>query len=117
MRFLGDECLNGFIVRDLREAGYDLQWILEDAPSIKDEKVIEFAKATQTILISEDKDFGEWVFSHHVTGLTIIFLRYKKEEYEKILQDLKIVLTDLEGTALEHEFITITARKIRRRTI
>lgn len=27
-------------------------------------------------ILTEDKDFGEWVFAHHVQGLSVLFLRY-----------------------------------------
>ncbi len=25
---------------------------------------------------TEDKDFGEWVYAHHISGISVIFLRY-----------------------------------------
>ncbi|WP_406612828.1 DUF5615 family PIN-like protein [Neolewinella maritima] len=117
MIYLGDECLNGFLVADLRSAGFDLEWIRETNPGIKDSEVIELAKASGRVLISEDKDFGEWVFAHRVSGLTIIFLRYSKAEYSTILDSLFTVLSKLPFSTNEHSFVTITAGKIRQRNI
>ena len=73
---LADEGLNGNIVKELRKLGIEVDWILEVSPGIKDEQVIKRAKEHKKILITEDKDFGEWVFAHKIKGLSIIFLRY-----------------------------------------
>lgn len=115
---LADECLNGILVRDLRDAGLSVQWIRESHPGIMDEEVIKLAKRSNQILITEDKDFGEWVFAHKVNGLTIVFLRYDRSEYPDILSSLLKVLSgldDMEGRS--HEFVTISKKKVRRRFI
>ena len=92
---------------------------MEIAPSISDKEVIKIAKSNNRILITEDKDFGEWVFSHGINGLTIIFLRYEKVDYEVILSYLTILLEELGLIKLKkrNEFITINKNKIRRRKI
>lgn len=117
MIFLADECLNGLLVADLRQAGFDVQWVRESHPGLSDPEVIELAKSTGRTLISEDKDFGEWVFSHGVAGLNVIFIRYTKREYEAIRNSLLIVLNQISDRTDDHSFITITAGKIRRRNI
>ena len=115
---LADEGLNGRIVKHLRENGFSIDWILELEPGIPDEKVIDFAKVNNQILITEDKDFGEWVFSHKVEGLTIIFLRYEKVDFEAIVSYLVQLLNEeLDQPRPPHQFITINKNKIRKREI
>ncbi|MEM9885406.1 MAG: DUF5615 family PIN-like protein [Bacteroidota bacterium] len=116
---LADEGFNGNFVKALRVQAFQVDWVLEISAGISDEEVIELAKGNKQTLLTEDKDFGEWVFAHQVTGLTIIFVRYKKEDYDIILDSLISVLSELEKETEEqkNEFITINKNKIRRRQI
>lgn len=61
---LGDEGLNGNLVRSLREDGYQVFWIRESNAGMKDEDVIALAREKSQVLITDDKDFGEWIFAH-----------------------------------------------------
>ena len=81
-----------------------------------DEDIIALAKQNSQVLITEDKDFGEWIFAHQLSGLSIIFLRYDKESYDTILSFLRSTLKTLENDG-KNEFITINKNKIRRRRI
>lgn len=121
LRIIADEGLHGKIVRGVRNSGLDVSWVLEMAPGSSDLQVIELARAQNRILITEDKDFGEWVFSHKIRGVSIIFLRYGKDELEPILQYLIYFLHDLSANfptgAPENEFISISKHKVRRRRI
>jgi predicted nuclease of predicted toxin-antitoxin system len=100
----------------LREEGYQVIWIKETNAGMDDENIISLARQNSQVLITEDKDFGEWIFSHHLSGLTIIFLRYDKEDYDTILSFLKSALRTIE-TEEKDEFITINKNKVRRRRI
>lgn len=113
---LADEGLNGNIVRVLRSEGHDVVWIKEVHPGMADEDIIKLAITDNKILITEDKDFGEWIFSHHLSGLTIIFLRYNKSDFELILNYLIRVLKSCMNSP-QKEFITINKNKVRRRSI
>lgn len=62
MKLLVDECFDIKLVKSLRDAGYDVAYIIELAPSITDREVLEIAYQQERILITEDKDFGELVF-------------------------------------------------------
>ncbi len=118
IHILADEGLNGNIVRALREIGFPVDWVLEKYPGISDREVIELAKANNQILITEDKDFGEWIFAHQIKGLTIIFLRYQKEEVPLILDFIVSYLNHYEKLSPQiNEFITISNKKVRRRRI
>lgn len=116
---IADEGLNGNIVRELRSEGYHMEWIQEIAPGIPDEQVIQLVKERNQIPLTEDKDFGEWVHSHRVKGLTVIFLRYKKTDYPTIILFLKKLPAEILEfqSERENEFITINRNKVRRRKI
>ena len=113
---LADEGLNGNLVKALWEEGYRIDWIKEINFGMDDEDIIALAKQNSQVLITEDKDFGEWIFAHQLSGLTIIFLRYDKESYDIILSFLRSTLKTLENDG-KNEFITINKNKIRRRRI
>jgi predicted nuclease of predicted toxin-antitoxin system len=113
---LADEGLNGNLVKALREDGYQIMWIKETAAGMADEDIIVLARQNNQILITEDKDFGEWIFAHQLSGLTIIFLRYDKEDYDTILSFLRSALKTIESSG-KNEFITINKNKVRRRRI
>jgi predicted nuclease of predicted toxin-antitoxin system len=116
---LADEGFNGHFLRALREQDFQVDWVLEVSPGIDDEEVIELAKGQGRTLLTEDKDFGEWVFAHQVSGLSIVFVRYSKEDYPIILESLITILTELNEKidSQSNEFITINKNKIRRRLI
>ncbi len=76
MKFLADEGVDKPIVTMLRNAGFDIDYVLELTPGSDDEVILELAHAQQRILITQDKDFGELVFRlqqpHH--GIVLIRL-------------------------------------------
>ena len=118
MKLLADEGFNGNFVRALRSKGFEVEWVLESRPGITDREVIAHASTNSQLLLTEDKDFGEWVFAHKVSGVTIVFVRYTSDEVNEMVEALVQVLTSLSRSAgVPHEFITITTRKIRRRSI
>lgn len=112
---LADENVHYFIIKTLREAGFTVVSVSELSKGIKDDAVIRWAVENNYLLLTEDKDFGEWVFAHHVADLSVLFLRYSFEEFEKIATTLRFFL---QSEVLNHPvFITITPKKIRIRQL
>lgn len=115
MTILADENIHSFIIQTLREAGIEVIAITEVSKGIKDEEVIIWALKMKYTLLTEDKDFGEWIFAHHIQGLSVLFLRYSFYEYELIAYSLRDFLR---FTQLQHPvFVTITTKKIRIRQL
>src|ERR1700760_3924775 len=85
---LADENIPFEITKSLRDAGFDVDSVYELARGIEDEQVIELALKYDYLLLTEDKDFGEWVFAHHTKGLTVLFLRYSFDEQPAIIHAL-----------------------------
>ncbi len=64
LKLLADECLDFRIVLNLRTEGFNTISVLKDYQSISDKEVLNLAKKLSAILITEDSDFGEWIFAH-----------------------------------------------------
>lgn len=112
MRILADENLNAVFIKYLREEGYDVLSIRETYGGIPDYEVAILADNLTSILITEDKDFGELIFAHKITKITIIFLRYHKTEMETVGKQLLQVVSLLQNKE-GHFFITIARGKVR----
>jgi hypothetical protein len=56
------------------------------------------AWSTGRIVLTEVKGFGEWVFAHNVTDISVLLLRYHHKEQDhiilKLLKTGRIVLTE-----------------------
>lgn len=76
MRFLADECCDFAVVRALREAGYDVKTVKDALPGASDEAVIDLADQEARVLLTEDKDFGQLVFSSAVSSPGVVFIRF-----------------------------------------
>lgn len=76
MRLLADESCDFSVVRGLRSAGYDVTSIAESLSGAPDEQVIDLARSERRLLITEDKDFGQLVFSAASQNSGVLLVRY-----------------------------------------
>jgi len=113
---LADESVDFRIIRFLREKNINVYSILENHPGIPDNQVIEIAKEKHSILLTEDSDFGEFVFSFQNKANSIIFLRYDTKHIEEIKLTIINILEKYQS-ALYGKFVVITPTKIRLRDI
>lgn len=112
---LADENIHSFIIKSLREAGFEVISVGEFASGVKDEKVIQMALQHSYLLLTEDKDFGEWVFAHHIKDLSVLFIRYSFHEFQQIAQTIVHLL---KTQTLERPFFaTVSTKKIRIRKL
>ena len=112
---LAGENVHSDIIKVLRGAGFDVICVIESSRGIKDEQVIQLALQNNYLLLTEDKDFGEWVFAHYVKDLSVLFLRYSFYEIQEIKQAL---IYFPQNHALQRPFFaTITTKKIRVRQL
>nr|NIR67815.1 toxin-antitoxin system, toxin component [candidate division Zixibacteria bacterium]NIT58777.1 toxin-antitoxin system, toxin component [Fodinibius sp.]NIW50152.1 toxin-antitoxin system, toxin component [Gammaproteobacteria bacterium]NIS49040.1 toxin-antitoxin system, toxin component [candidate division Zixibacteria bacterium]NIU17126.1 toxin-antitoxin system, toxin component [candidate division Zixibacteria bacterium] len=102
--------------RELRKHSYKIISILEDYRSLPDTDVLKISEDTKSILITEDKDFGEWVFAHKAKANGVILLRYDAKDLTKITKSLIKILSS-HTTSLYGKFVVITPKKIRIREI
>lgn len=73
MRFVADEGVDRAIVVSLRNVGYEVIYIAEDAKGITDDEVLEISNNEDCVLITRDKDFGELVYrlDRHHSGVIL----------------------------------------------
>ena len=76
MRFLAYESCDFRIVRALRAAGHDVTTIIETVPGAEDVAVFEMAEREKRIFVTEDRDFGRFVYAGARGGPGVILLRY-----------------------------------------
>lgn len=116
MNILADEGIDRHIVEHLRLNGHPVIYIAELEPSISDNEVFDRANATESILLTADKDFGEIVFRDDrliSDGVVLIRLAGLTSELKA-----KIVLEALRNdeSMLRGHFTVISPGKIRHRT-
>ena len=62
MRFLADENVPGDAVTELEAVGHDIVWVRTVAPGSKDADVLAWAVREERIILTFDKDFGEFAW-------------------------------------------------------
>jgi predicted nuclease of predicted toxin-antitoxin system len=112
MRFLADENCDFTVVRALRAAGHDVLCVSEITPRAEDSEVIKLADDEKRILLTEDKDFGQLVYSHGQKTLGVIFLRFSTSARRQISRDV-VNLVKQQGEKLAGCFITVQPGRIR----
>ena len=113
---LADENIDHSIIESIRQASIDVYSIYEQQRGIDDAAIIEFSRTPPRIILTEDKDFGEWVFAHHIKGISVLLIRYHYRETENIKLILLKLLTQ-NITHLTGNFTTLTTQKIRTKPI
>ena len=113
---LADENIDHQIIEAIREIGIEVFSVFEQNRGLLDKSIIEFSRNPQRIILTEDKDFGEWVFAHNIKNISVIFLRYEFKETAKMIEVLKGLFSQKQEE-LFGKFTTVTIQKIRSREI
>jgi predicted nuclease of predicted toxin-antitoxin system len=112
IRFLADESCDFTVVRSLRAAGYDVVAVTESFPSASDIEVLRAAVENDRVLITEDSDFGEWVFAHRKKTNGVIFIRFPGNIRLKLGQ-MVLSLVEKHGTELIGNFTVLEPGRAR----
>lgn len=75
MNLIADEGVDKPIVDALREAGFDVIYILETNRGAEDNLILEIANTQKRILITQDKDFGELVYRLKYAHFGVVLIR------------------------------------------
>ena len=117
MKFLVDECTRAAVVAALRKAGFELESVSNViSPGSPDEEVLQNARDRNWIVITEDKDFGELVYSLGLPATGVVLMRSAVTP-----ADVRSLCTTLIGELrknpdLFYEHVTVVQpNKIRRR--
>ena len=106
IKFLADESCDFLVVRTLPSAEYDVLSVAESFPSASDQQVLRHAAKEKRILLTEDKDFGEWVFAHGEDVSGVILIRFPANARRRLGEDIK-VLVDIHGLQLMRNFVVL----------
>ncbi len=107
-----DENIEVHWIQLIKETQWEYFSIRENCRGISDKEVIEIAKLKKGLIVTEDKDFGELVFSYGIENVSVLFMRYDQPQYEQIEHHfLKCIEDYLKNPCLC--FITISKNKIR----
>jgi len=76
MRFLADESCDFSVVRALRADGHDVLAVADAARGAKDPEVVRLARDEGRVLLTEDKDFGWYVYAAGEGGIGVVLIRF-----------------------------------------
>ena len=116
IRFLADESCDFTIVRTLRAAGYDVFAVSEEFASASDLQVLKLAVDERRILLTEDKDFGEWIFAHMEEMYGVLLIRYPANLRSKLGEAVNVLVTE-HGSDLVKSFTVLEPGRARIRKI
>jgi predicted nuclease of predicted toxin-antitoxin system len=115
MKLVADESVDFLIIAALRAAGHDVLAVVELAPGINDETVLEMANRGQALLLTADKDFGELVYRLRRVHWGVVLIRLAGlGPQEKAVLVERIFQT--RGSELPEAFVVITRNTVRVRS-
>jgi predicted nuclease of predicted toxin-antitoxin system len=82
--FLIDESVDQRIIRKLKPLEMNTILVSVVACGISDDKVLKLTEVHDAILITEDRDFGRWVFAHGRQSVSIIYLGIRMRSWKKL---------------------------------
>mgnify|MGYP001279782839 CR=1 FL=1 len=112
MNIIADENLEREIVLALRVAGHVVLDIKESSPGIDDRQVLAIANESSSVLLTNDKDFGDLVFKERLFSSGVLLLRFGKLEMAERI-DLLIELLDERADEIPHAFTVLTSVGVR----
>jgi predicted nuclease of predicted toxin-antitoxin system len=112
VRFLADESCDFAVVRALRAAGHDVVAVAEKTSGSGDSDVIEFARRDDRVLLTEDKDFGQLVFSALAGSAGVVLIRYPTNVRDRLAGDV-VRLAERSATRLQGAFVTLSPGRVR----
>ena len=112
MRFVADVNLEFSVIGEIRSLGYEIIWIADLNPGMKDDELLAFAEEGKYILVTNDKDFGELVFRQRRLTAGVILLRVKRQNVEIKRERIRRLLKDFKDK-LEGKFVVVSDSKVR----
>ena len=116
LSFIADENIDQRIVQLLRDAELQIHSVAEIAPGTSDESVIEFAVDKRSIILTDDKDFGEMVFRQSQNCPGVILLRLASLDFRTRAQLIIDVIKKL-GEDIKGKFVVLNPERVRIRSI
>ena len=112
MRILADENIDYPIVRKLREHGFEVLSIMDMYQGENDNFVSAVANDSDSILLTNDKDFGDLVIRQKLQHKGIILLRLSSQSVSEITNIILRILKTY-GDQMINKFTVVSDTKIR----
>ncbi len=112
MRFLVDECTGPTVAEWLRNEGYEVFSVFDEAKGATDDQLLTKAVSEDWIIITNDKDFGTMIFRERRPHRGVIFLRLADERSKNKIAVVSQILSDHADMVADH-FVTATETRIR----
>jgi predicted nuclease of predicted toxin-antitoxin system len=112
MRFVVDECTGPRVAQWLRDQGYEVFSVYEEARGSDDDYIIRKACEENWILITNDKDFGEKVFRGRHPHHGIVFLRLADNRANNKIEVLSKLLDNYSARIVD-QFVVATESRVR----
>jgi predicted nuclease of predicted toxin-antitoxin system len=114
--FLADESCDFLVVKKLRSAEFDVLSVAESSPSASDQQVLRNAIQEERILLTEDKDFGEWVFAHGEKVAGVILIRFPGNARMRLGEEILLLVNEY-AIELKNCFVVLEPGRARVRKI
>jgi len=116
LTFVADESCDFAVVRALRIYGFEVLAVVEANPGATDTEILKVAAQQGCILLTEDKDFGEWIFAHGKSAEGVVLIRFPARMREDMIKALVEVVTE-HGAELRGAFAVLEPGRVRIRPI
>jgi predicted nuclease of predicted toxin-antitoxin system len=113
MRFLVDENLSRALVTAMRAEGWDVDWIVELAPSVSDDVVIQIAIRSNRVLLTSDIELASRTLWEAQSNVATLLLRLDSLDAQTVAE--LVTSTLKQRTDWEHLHCVLTPQKLRTR--
>lgn len=114
--FVADESVDSAITQHLRQNGYSVYSIAESTPAVSDNIVLAKAYESESVLLTEDKDFGELVIRFKLPNRGVLLLRLiglsPEEKNSLVLHAVKDHIAEMKDA-----FTVLDSTKLRIRSL
>jgi predicted nuclease of predicted toxin-antitoxin system len=116
VKFLVDVCVSHRVVEYLRESGHDVCLARDSDPMADDEEILRNASSMGRVLITNDKDFGRFIFLHSHPHVGLV--RIPNARGAELVDIMRQVLAGHSEDLLSGAIVTATLKRIRvRKTV
>ena len=111
MKFLIDRCAGRRLAQFLRSENHDVEESRDRGPDPGDRIILQWAAAEERILVTMDKDYGEFVFVEKAKHCGLVRLPHVPSETR--IQLMQTILTHHARELSEAAIITVRGGRIR----
>jgi predicted nuclease of predicted toxin-antitoxin system len=112
MKFILDECTGSLVGSWLRELGYQVFSVYQEARGATDEKLLAKAVAENWILITNDREFADKIYRENCPHRGVIFLNLENQLAANKIETLARLLA-IYPDLISDRFVVVTESQVR----